>query len=97
MVELLYALRKAARSDEELAWVAAALAHSLGVLKDPAAENALIEAAEDPTSAPVQAAAIEALAETCPKRARRAFQRGLDAEDAAVVRASRLAIKKCGD
>ena len=56
----------------------------------------LVEAAQDPTLWPVQAAAIESLGASCAPAGRRVVRAGLTAENGQVVGAARKAVQRCG-
>jgi HEAT repeat protein len=99
MVDELISLLKDAREnsigEEDNMRVAAAAAWALGTLKDPRATAALFDAATDPTFPMIQAAALAAIGEFCPAGSAKVLAAGVASDDQVVVRAARLAQRKC--
>jgi HEAT repeat protein len=84
-------------ADERSAGLAIACLHGLGRTgdtSDPILE-ALGAAAHEPLSAPVRAAAMEAIGRLCPQGAAPALRRGAQDPDAAVRRAAQAALTAC--
>jgi hypothetical protein len=75
--------------------IAAAAAHTLGLLADPRAADGLRAAAEDADLPVLQATALAALGAICPPGARAVLEAGAHAEDALVVHAARAALRRC--
>jgi hypothetical protein len=75
--------------------IAAAMATALGALQDHRADAVLLEAAQDDAFPTIQAAALQALAGTCPKRARAVATTKARAENRQVRDAARHTLHAC--